>query len=382
MGRMKQTEKVAVIASLDISLTNFRLELLKRMVANGHQVLACAPEIGAETAETLAGIGVGLREIPMARTGINPLEDLGTLRALTSVLRDFGPDVMLPYTMKPIIYGNMAARRAGVKRRYALFTGLGYTFSEENPTGKRAAVRSIATHLYRHALQGLDLAFVYNPAEEADLRRFRLVPPSVPVLRVPGSGVDLSRYESSPPPGGAVKFLMIARLLKSKGIGIYVEAARLLKRRGIAAEVQLLGPLDPNPDSYTQAEVNAWQEESILSYLGATRDVRPFIRDCSVIVLPAIHREGIPRTVLEGMSMGRAVITTDVPGCAHSIVDGEDGFIVPAGDATALADAMERFVNDPALAASMGRSGRHRAETVFDVHQVNRILLQNMGLES
>ena len=381
MALAASAQRVAVIASYGLSLTNFRLELLKRMVANGHSVLALAPEIGSDTSKTLSDIGVTYREIPMSRAGINPLEDLKTLRSLTSELRDFKPNVVLPYTMKPIIYGNLAARRVGACRRYALFTGLGYTFSEENPTGKRAFVRAVAVRLYRAALRGLDLAFVYNPAEEADIRKFGLVPADVPVLRVPGSGVDLSRYEDSALPNGPVQFLMIARLLKSKGVGIYVEAARILKERGIAAEVCLLGPLDPNPDGYSEADVNEWQAKNILTYLGATKDVRPYIRNASAIVLPAIHREGIPRTVLEAMSMGRAVITTDVPGCIDSIVDGEDGFIVPAGDARALADAMERLAADGCLAAAMGRSGRKRAEDFFDVHKVNEILLHAMGLE-
>ncbi|WP_216646426.1 MULTISPECIES: glycosyltransferase family 4 protein [unclassified Roseivivax] len=364
-----------------MSLTNFRLELLRRMVDLGHEVRAFAPDITPETARELQSIGVSHHEIPMSRAGINPREDMTTLRVLTDELRSFRPDVVLPYTMKPIIYGNIAARRAGVKRRYALFTGLGYAFSEEAPTGKRALVRFLAIWLYRRALKNLDLGFVYNPVEEADIRRFGLVPPDVALLQVPGSGVDLSRYENCPQPDGPVRFLMIARLLKSKGIDIYVEAARILRDRGIMAEVTLLGPLDANPDSYRPCDVEAWQAENILTYLGATDDVRPFIKAASVIVLPAIHREGMPRTVLEGMSMGRAVITTDVPGCAHSIIDGEDGFIVPAGDAVALADAMQRLATEQGLAAAMGTSGRQRAEQVFDVHIVNKTLLTAMGLE-
>jgi glycosyltransferase involved in cell wall biosynthesis len=374
-------QRVAVISSFGPSLVNFRFELLQRMVGNGHEVLALAPGIDTKTGKALEDIGVAHQEISMARTGVNPLADLRTVRALTAALRDFRADVILPYTMKPIIYGNMAARRAGTARRYALFTGLGYTFSEEKPTGKRAIVRAIAIRLYRSALQGLDLGFVYNSVEEADIRRFRLVPEDVPLLRVPGSGVNLVRYEDSAMPDGPIRFLMIARLLKSKGIDIYVEAARLLKQRGIAAEVQLLGPLDTNPDAYTAVDLERWQSEKILTYLGATSDVRPFIRNASVIVLPAIHREGVPRTLLEGMSMGRAVITTDVPGCAHTIVHGEDGLIVPAGDSRALADAMTRLVTDPKLAATMGRSGRKRAEAVYNIHRVNKLLLQSMRLE-
>lgn len=376
------SKRIAVIASLGSSLVNFRFELLKRMVRNGHEVLALAPEIEPETAALLSAEGIKSAAFPMARTGTNLFEDIKSLRALTRILSDYRPDVTLPYTMKPIIYGTMAARRAGVPHRYALFTGLGYTFSEDNPSGKRALVRSVAIRLYRHAMVGAEAVFAYNPAEEADIRRFRLVAPSVPVIQVPGSGVDTDRFEVTPPPRRTgIRFLMISRVLKSKGVQVYVEAARMLRQRGIEAEVCLLGPLDINPDAISKEQLDAWIDEGAITYLGATSDVRPHIAEANVIVLPAIHREGIPRTILEAMAMGRAVITTDVPGCAHSIEDGRDGIIVKAGDADALADAMARLAGNAELTRDMGLSGRRHAETTFDVHSVNGILLRSMGLE-
>lgn len=373
--------KVAVIASLGLSLVNFRIELLARMVANGHEVLALAPEIDAATAEALDRRGIRYATFPLDRTGINPLQDLRSLAALTAILRRERPDLVLPYTMKPIVYGALAARLAGVPRCFALFTGLAYAFSEENPRGKRRPVRAVSVLLHRVALRRIDGAFVYNPSEERDIRRFRLVPDRVPLIPVPGSGVDLDHFAAAPPPAGLPSFLMICRLLRSKGIPVLVTAARLLRERGVAAEIRLLGPMDSNPDAITADELDGWVAGGLITYLGQARDVRPHLRDCSVLVLPAVLREGTPRTVLEAMATGRAVITTDAPGCAETVAHGASGLVVPSGDPEALAQAMERLARDPELAARMGAAGRKRAEEIYDVHKVNRLLLTRMGLE-
>ncbi|MDE0589455.1 glycosyltransferase family 4 protein [Halocynthiibacter sp. C4] len=373
--------KIAVIASLGTSLVNFRLELLKRMVANGHEVLALAPEFEPETIETLAAYGIQTKRFAMDRAGLNPVKDLQTIHELRSIFKAFKPDVIVPYTAKPIVYANLAARMAGVPRRFGLFTGLGYAFLNEQPRGKQWLVRQIAIYLYRLSSKGMIRAFTYNPKETEDLRDFRLVPPSTPVQEVPGSGVDVALYKDTVPSVAPIKFLMIARLLKSKGVRVFVAAAARLKAKGLEFEANLLGPMDPNPDGITQEQLDGWIREGTINYLGATKDVKPYLADCSVMVLPSMYREGIPRSILEAMSSGRAVITSDMPGCAHSITDQEDGFIVPTGDDAALADAMEKFISAPDLAIQMGASGRAHAERTFDVHKVNRILLTEMGLE-
>ena len=364
-------KKIVVIAGFGWSLVNFRLELLKRMVANGHDVLALAPDIDDDTAEALAERGIRHATFPLERTGTNPLRDLGSLRALIGILRRERPDVILPYTMKPIVYGCLAA----------LFTGLGYAFVDETPSGRRRLIRNITILLHRLALRRVDAAFFYNPSEERDIRRFGLVPARTPLHPVAGSGVDTHRFAATPPPIAPIRFLMIARLLKSKGVPYLAEAARHLKARHPEAEVCLLGPFDSNPDAVTRAELEGWVAEGALRYLGETRDVRPHLREASVFVLPTVLREGVPRTILEAMSSGRAVIASDAPGCDTAVIDGETGFVVPRHDAEAVADAMARFCEDPSLAVSMGAAARARACEVYDVHKVNRSLLTRMGLE-
>jgi glycosyltransferase involved in cell wall biosynthesis len=372
---------VLMIGSLAWSLVNFRLDLMRRMIANGHRVLAAAPDVDHATEAVLTKAGIEPISVPMNRTGINPVEDLRTLRALRRLIRARRPDLVVPYTMKPIVYGSWAARMENV-RCHPLFTGLGYAFSEENPTGKRRAVRSTTILLHRHALSATRLGFYYNAAELHDLRRFRMIPESARMLAVPGSGVDTARFvPSDMPPAPPVVFLFIGRMLRSKGLDDLLEAARQLRAQGCRFRLELVGPTDSNPDAVDEAALRKWQAAGQIRWHGATRDVRPYLATSHVLVLPSRLREGIPRTILEAMASGRPVITTDAPGCGETVGDGEAGFIVPVGDAGALATAMRRFIDDHGLAARMGAEARNRVCRNNDVHLVNRLLLTEMGLE-
>ena len=380
----KQTfgpQKIIVIASLGYSLVNFRLELLKRMIANGHEVLAIAPEIEPNTKKVLEQFNIKTASFPMDRTGTSPFQDIKTVLALRKIFCAFKPDYILPYTAKPIMYANLAGRMAKIPHRFALFTGLGYSFSEENSTYKRKLTKQISVFLYRLSSKGMEGAFSYNPIETQDIRNFGLIPASTPITQVPGSGVDTSLFPNTVPKTNPVRFLMVARLLKSKGTHIFVEAAQRLKARGLKFEAALLGPVDINPDAISKKQLDDWVQGEAVGYLGSTKHVPPHLANCTVMVLPSMYREGIPRTVLEAMSSGRAVITTDVPGCAHSVADQKDGFIVKAGDVKTLENAMAKFIENPKLAVKMGASGREHACHIFDVHKVNKLLLTTMGLE-
>lgn len=366
--------RVAVVASLTSSLVNFRYDLLKELAARAG-VLACAPDHDPETEAALAAIGVAFRRIPMTRAGIDPLADLTTLRALFRAFRAFRPDIVLPYTMKPIIYGGLAARLAGVGQRFALCTGLGYVFTGRQL--RQRLLRGLSVLLYRQALKGARAAIVYNRADAEVFRRCRLTGAGTRLSIVPGSGVNLARFPAVPVPEGPPVFLMVARLLHDKGVREYAGAARILKAAHPGIRIQLLGPLDANPASVSRAELGAWTAEGTLEYLGHTRDVRPYLAACSVFVLPS-YREGISRTVLEAMATGRAVITTDAPGCAEPVEDGVTGYVVPVRQEAALAEAMARFVRDPGRAAAMGAAARARARAEFDVARINALLLKEL----
>lgn len=374
-------QRVVVICSYTRSLKVFRFDLLQRMVSLGHEVVAFGPEEDGQTISELRRIGVRFERTPMARASIAPLHDVWTLFLFWRKLRRIKPDVLLPYTMKPIIYGLIAGRGAGVPRRFALVTGLGWTFGDHGASTMRRLVRGISLQLYRSALTGVKTVFVYNEADEDDMVRERLLPPGAALVRVPGSGVNLADFPQVPVPPGPPVFLMIGRLLREKGVLDYVEAARILKRRFPSLVFRLVGPLDPNPTGLTSDMIQDWVREGVIEYLGETRDVRPFLAQCGVFVLPSYYREGIPRTILEALATGRAVVTSDRPGCAETVQPGVSGWVVPPRDPEALAEALARFQADPGLAAKMGAASRALAERQFSVDLVNRQLLAELGLE-
>ncbi|WP_299503526.1 glycosyltransferase family 4 protein [uncultured Roseobacter sp.] len=379
--RKLHKRRAIVIGSLGYSLVNFRLDLMRRFQENGYEVLALAAEIDPATAQILDRHGIRHREIPMQRTGTNPFQDLKTLRALVSELRSEKPDIVLTYTMKPIIYGSLAARIVGVGACFAMFTGLGYAFMEDAPRGRRRLVRDISIRLHRPALKRIKAAFCYNAADRRDIRRFRMIGDATPLYDVPGSGVDTVRFAPKPIPQDKMRFLFVGRLLRSKGLEVLAAAAALLRAEDLEFDVQVLGPRDSNPDAISDAQLADWQARGLLTYAGETDDVVPFLQSCGVFVLPTQLREGIPRSILEAMSCGRAVITTDAPGCGENVAHDECGLVVPRGDAASLATAMRRFIQTPELAVSMGKAARARVCLHNDVHAVNGRLMRLMGIE-
>jgi glycosyltransferase involved in cell wall biosynthesis len=370
-----------VISNLTRSLQTFRLDLLRALVDCGCEVMAAAPDDDPPAVAALAAAGVGFARIPMARAGLSPAADLATLRALLGLIRRWRPDALLPYTTKPIVWGLIAGRIAGVPHRFALVTGLGYAFGAAEPSPKRALVRRVVVLLHRAALRGARRVFVYNEADAADLVDRRMVADPGVLTRVPGTGVNLESFPQRPPPEGPPMFLMVARLLREKGAEDYVEAARRLRARRPDLRFGLLGPLDPNPTALSRAEVEAWAREGVVDYLGETEDVRPFLAAASVVVLPSWYREGAPRVLQEALATGRAVVTTRMPGCDSTVEPGVNGFLVPPRDPDALAAALWRFAERPGLVAEMGAASRRLAADRFDVAAVNRLLLAGMGVE-
>lgn len=376
--------KVAVIAGYAPSLINFRGPLLATLTDAGHTVVACAPEEDNAVSTALSAMGVIYRPIPLGRGGMNPLQEIGTLVGLYRFFREEQPDLALGYTVKPVIYGSLAARLAGVPAYFSMITGLGYAFTDSGSgngdRGKRGLLGGVIKMLYRPALASNRAVFFQNLDDRALFVHLGLVDADKTVI-INGSGIDLRRFAFSPPkPDEGMTFLLIARLLKDKGIAEYATAAAQLRRQYPQARFQLLGGLDPeNPAAIDAAQLAAWQQTGAISYLGVTDDVRPFLADAHVYVLPS-YREGTPRTVLEALAIGRPIITTDAPGCRETVIEGENGFLVPPRDAQALAEAMERFILHPELIAPMGKRSRALAEQKYDVQSVNATILQTMGL--
>ena len=371
--------KLVVIGGDAPALVSFRGDLIAAMADAGHEVIACAPGPHPEVAAAMRTRGARYLPVALDRAGTNPLADLASLLALRRLFRQLQPDLVLAYTAKAVIYGAGAARLAGVPQIFAMITGLGYAFIDGREL-KRRVLRQVTSRLYRASLAGCEAIFFQNRDDLEDFRRAGIVAADKPLIRVDGSGVDTDHYGFAPVPPGPPTFLLIARLLRDKGVVEYVEAARRLRAEHPQARFRLLGPLDPNPAGISAAMLERWRAEGAIDYLGEADDVRPHLRASTVYVLPS-YREGMPRTVLEAMAIGRAIVTSDAPGCRETVTPGDNGFLVPPRDAAALAEAMQRFIVQPELAVAMGRRSREIAEQRYDVHRINAVMLETMRLQ-
>lgn len=376
---MKRTVSLQalVIASFAESILTFRGALIAEILANGWRVAVAAPGLGFDSAlrRELEAKGVVVYDIPLRRTGTSPIGDVDLLWHLFCLMRRLRPDAVLSYTVKPVIYGTLAASVAGVPRRFALVTGLGYAFTNASA----GWLTGVISRLYALALGRSNKVFFQNPDDQVLFRERGILAARTPSVVVNGSGVDMASYAVAPLSDGPVRFLMIGRLLGDKGVREYAQAARRVRALHPEVRFGLAGWIDENPDAIFQSELNGWTAEGVVEFHGRLADVRPAIAQCSVYVLPS-YREGTPRTVLEAMAMGRPIITTDAPGCRETVVDGDNGFLVPVQSVDALVAAMLRFIEDPELAPRMGARSRQIAEDKYDVHKVNEVMLREMGI--
>lgn len=370
--------KFLLIAGYADSLLNFRGPLIDSLLIAGLEVHVAAPDLpfGSEIRRNLEAKSIQVHDIPLRRTGMNPLADFVALLSLWALMRRIRPDYALGYTIKPVIYGSLAAWLSGVPKRFALITGLGYAF--QGAEGRRSMLRRLVHRLYRFALARTDVVFFQNPDDQALFRKEHILSAEDTSVVVNGSGVDVASFRVASLPE-TPRFLLIARLLCAKGIREYAAAASLVRVKHPNVEFGLVGWIDDNPDSIAQAELDDWVAAGTLAYYGRLSDVKPAIENASVYVLPS-YAEGTPRTVLEAMAMGRPIITTDAPGCRETVIDGKNGYLVPVKSVGALAEAMLAFVHDPALVAYMGRESRKIAEEKYDVQKVNAHMLSEMGI--
>ncbi len=367
---------ILVIAGLAGSFLNFRGHLLSAMVARSWQVHVCAPEFSVEEIARLSEMGVQPHAVALQRAGTNPFKDLAYLWRVLVLCRRLKVCVCLAYTIKPVIFGLIGAWLAGVTRRYALITGLGYTFSEA--VHQASWFSGLIQGLYRFSLARCQHAIFQNPDDLARFSKLGLVPPGVPTTVVNGSGVDLEYFKEAAFPTGPISFLMICRLMSSKGVRVYADAAIRLKQEFPDVKCRLAGWHDTSYDAISQDELNAWQRDGAIEFLGKLADVRPAITEAHVYVLPSYYPEGTPRTVLEAMSMGRPIVTTDSPGCRETVVDGLNGYLVPIKNSKSVLDAMRNFAVDTSLALNMGKQSRKIAVEKYDVHVVNKAMLMAM----
>jgi len=371
--------RVLLITNFSEVGAGLRVPLLEAIINEGHQAHIAVPEgISAEDAAFLTTRHVRVHRFPLVRSGLSPLQDLRTLLALWKIMRDTRPTHVLPYTVKPVVYGLIAARLARVPHKNALITGAGYTLSAES-TGVSASVRRVVRFLYWISLRRAETVIFQNPDDERQFRDTNLISSGTASAIVNGSGVDLDRFTPATLPEKPIRFLLIARFLGQKGVREYVSAARIVKRSNPSVEFDLVGWPDEGPDGIGVEELHAWIEQGFVNYLGRLSDVKPAIEACRAYVLPS-YSEGTPRTVLEAMAVGRPIVTTDAPGCRETVVDGLNGFLVRPRSVDDLVAAVSRLARDHELARIMGERSRELAVGKYDVHKVNRAIMSVMGL--
>lgn len=339
------------------NITNFRAPVVRRLAYEGWSLVVAAP--ATEQERTAFTLPADVMPIVLKRSGLNPLRDIGLLLRYCRVLHEIRPAAYLGWTIKPNIYGALAARMAGVPAILNV-SGLGTAF-----LGSGLLARFVGL-LYRVAFARAHVIFFQNGDDRALFVERRLVRAEQARL-LPGSGIDLDHYRQVPLPEGPPTFLLIARLLGDKGVREYVTAARMLREELPGVRFRLLGPIDSdNRSAVTQGEVDGWVTEGVVDYLGTADDVRSAIAAASVVVLPS-YREGLPRTLLEAAAMGRPLIATDVPGCRDLVDEGVNGTLCAARNAGSLAEAMRRMaVFDPKTLGAMGRASRDKAECGYD----------------
>lgn len=378
--RSQPIRRLAMIAHQAQSLVNFRGPLIRECVARGVAVLALAPDYDDVTRAAVAALGATPVESSLSRATINPWQDLQDFLRLRKQLRQLAVEISFSYTIKPVIYGTLAAAMSGVPSRFALIEGAGHLYTDDGRISlKRVLLRTIVSTLYALALSQAEWVFVLNRDDKALFSRF-WPGSSRKIVQLDGIGLDLMHYFTAPVDSNSITFICVARLLREKGIYDYLEAARRVRTVCPSVSFILVGSTDRNPTSVRPEEIEEWRASGLMEIVGHVADVRPWLQRASVFVLPS-YREGLPRSTQEAMAMGRAVITTDVPGCRDTVVEGVNGFIVPVRDPASLADAMLRFVQAPQLVARMGANSREIAQRRFDVHRINAQIFEKMDIE-
>lgn len=371
--------KIILIGTYPRSLINFRGELIRKFVLKGYKVTTIGCNANDDDIRAIQSLGVDYINLPFENSSLNPLDDIKMIINYYFIFKKLQPDYVLSYTIKPIIWGGLAARLTG-SNFFALITGFGFAF--HGKSFKRKALTKIVSVLYKFSLSYATRVIFQNKDNRkvfVDKKIVSLVKTEI----VNGSGVDVNHFfYHSPPPikKQALVFLCIARLLNEKGLREFEQASEIMRKKYPNTICQIAGFYDSSPDRISSEEVNRWQKKGTIVYLGTFKDVRTLISASHIYVLPSYH-EGLPRSTLEAMAMGRPVITTLAVGCRETVEDGNNGFKVPVGNAKKLAKKMIWFIENPEQIMKMGLVSRKMAEERFDVHKVNKKILKIMEIK-
>jgi glycosyltransferase involved in cell wall biosynthesis len=374
----RKIKKILVVCDSSDSLLDFRGKLIEALLLR-NEVIVFSPKIGRqEIRAQLLDMGVQLRENNLKPSHVAVFSDLRYLHALYRVIKEVQPDIFFPYAFKPVIYGTLVAKFCRVKRITPMLTGLGYNFSEVNR--RKGLVSMITRMLLKFSLRaGPGLRIIFQNKDD----RKRLITRGIIGSRhqsyvVNGSGVDLSHYHYTTPRTTPLSFLMISRLINAKGIREFYEAAKLMRQRYPEIRFKLIGAFDPNIDAIGPELYEKISSGEVIEYYGPVSDVRPFLANASIVVLPSYYGEGVPRSLLEAMAMGRGIITSNSVGCKETInpaPNAVNGFLVPVKDVSALVSSMEYFYRHTTDVVQFGLNGRKFAKEKFEISLINERML-------
>lgn len=367
--------KILVLSSHTPSLFWFRMDMMISFRGLGHDVIAVAQESNQVWTPKFAEFGIQYRQINVQRNGMNPVYDLKTLKELYVLIKKENPDKIFVYQAKTIIYGAIAASMNNVKEVYTLVAGLGSVFRGEGLKNK--VLLKVMSLQYKWAFMRSKKVIFQNDDDLGKLVSLNLLKMNQ-VEKINGSGVNIDKFLPVPLPESPA-FLYIGRLIRDKGVMEYLEACRILKSTHEDIRCILVGPFDTNPSALKPEDLKPYISENIVEYFGEQEDVRPYIAQCSTYVLPSYH-EGTPKTVLEAMSMGRSIITTDAPGCRETVIEGLNGFLVEPRNVNQIVEKMKYLISHPDINQQMANESVRIAQEKYDVRKVNDSIIRIMGL--
>ncbi|WML46678.1 glycosyltransferase family 4 protein [Neobacillus sp. PS3-34] len=367
--------RILIVSHHSGSLINFRGDLLRKIISLGHEVIAIAPD--SKVKPELDKMNIKLEIAEIDKQGLGILQNVRYLMRIISVIKKYKIDLVFGYTVKPIVFGSLASLLTRTKNFYAMVEGLGGVFTEPF-TNKKLLLQFIIKRLYALSFKVSKKVFLLNQDDLKDLTKMNLLEERKAVV-IPGIGVDLEKYKRATLPKKPI-FLIIARLVYSKGVIDYCEAAKIIKKTYPDVQFNILGGFDNKEDTIPKKIFQAYVDQKTVCYLGEASDVRPHIENSSVFVLPSYYREGLPRSIVESMAMGRPIITTDNVGCRDTVINGENGYLVPTHNPNLLAEKMELLIKDSELRENMGSKSWEICKQKYDGNMINNILVNEMEL--
>jgi glycosyltransferase involved in cell wall biosynthesis len=365
---------IVMIGNTSWGMFHFRAETIKEFIRLGHKVSVIAPI--DEFSEAIKKLNADFYHIDLNRKGTNPVTELKSIYDLIQLLFKLKPDIVINYTIKPVLYGTFAAKIAGTKKIIAITTGLGFVFSHNNLTSK------IAKLLYKYVLKFADEVWFLNLDDEDTFLRSNLITKKKTFI-LPGEGVNVDYYKPGTKKTAYMTFTLISRMLWDKGVGLFAEAAKIIKQKYPKAQFQIVGPVDEgNPEGISLKQLQDWHNEGFVQYMGPSKDIRPILENTSCLVHPTFYKEGLPRILIEACSMGLPCITTNAPGCRDVIKNNENGFLIEPKNLDSLVKAIEDFlIMDETKKLNLIQNSRDFIIIKFSITKINQIYVSRLGLQ-